>query len=679
VKQSKRTNDSYQKLSYFDESLPLEQRVELLLQRLTLREKFKLLAGRKLSWWKSAPIPRLKVPSIGMSDGPHGVSFHSSWHRTTKFPCSKCLSASWDNALARKVGRAIAEEVQAVGRHILLAPGINIDRTPLNGRTFEYYSEDPFLTKEIASSYIQGVQAQGVGACLKHFVANNQETNRFTVSAQIDERTLHELYLRAFRETIAEASPWLVMASYNKINGTYGCEHQELLCETLIDQWGFQGAVISDWWATKYIQHPENCLSAGLSLEMPKAIVYTPKRLAQAFAAGRFSQEEVNAVVRRLLRVLFLAGLFDRSKKKVRRKLCSSEHLAIARKAAEEGIVLLKNKGNFLPLDLTSISNLAIIGPMANRKMGKFLYGGSTAVVPPFEITPLKGLRKKVGKRIRLVNSPSKADCCIVCVGLTHDHGQDCENYDRNTLSLPQEQTALILETLEQNANTIVVLINGSPITMDPWVERVPAIIEAWHPGMMGGEAIANILFGTVNPSGKLPITFPRTLEDSPAHKSPRTYPGDKEVFYEEGIFVGYRHFDRQALEPLFPFGFGLSYATFSYDQLVLRPSKIAENHPLEVFVDITNESERAGAEIVQLYVRDEEASLERPPKELRGFQKVFLQPKETRTISFELTTADLSFYDPRAKKWLVEPGEFTIQVGASSRDICLEAQMHYG
>ncbi|MHA1221129.1 MAG: glycoside hydrolase family 3 C-terminal domain-containing protein, partial [Candidatus Heimdallarchaeota archaeon] len=567
---------------------------------------------------------------------------------------------------------------RAVGRHILLAPGVNIDRTPLNGRTFEYFSEDPILTKEIAIPFVDGIQSQRIGACIKHYAVNNQETNRFKVSAELDERTLNEIYLRAFRDIVLASDPWSIMCSYNKINGVYGCEHMELLHDTLIDQWGFSGYIVTDWFATRSFVHPENPIKAGLSLEMPKPFAYKMKRMKKAFEEGKFTKEELDFVVRRLLLAMFRVGLFDSEHTYPRGERNTKNNQSVALKIAEEGMVLLKNEKNLLPLDASQIKKLAILGPLANKKMGKFLYGGSSAVVPPFEVTPLKGLTEKIGDRITITKDPLTADYCILFVGLTHAKHQDRENIDRITLELPGEQITLINKTVKQNPNTIVVLINGSPLAMTKWLEKVPVVVEAWHPGMLGGEAIAKVLFGEVNPSGKLPITFPKKLEDSPAHKSKQTFPGEDKVFYEEGIFVGYRHFDKENIEPLFPFGYGLSYTSFDYSNLSMSSSKISGNQSLEILMDITNSGDRSGAEVIQLYIKDDKSSLERPEKELKAFEKVFLESKEKKTVIFEITVDDLSFYDPSEKKWKAEDGSFTIMIGSSSRDIHLETKIEF-
>ncbi|MBN1329499.1 MAG: glycoside hydrolase family 3 C-terminal domain-containing protein [Candidatus Heimdallarchaeota archaeon] len=663
---------------YYNQSLPLKDRLTSLLNELTLNEKFKLLSGKHFSLWKTKPIRRLKVKSLGMTDGPNGVGLHSSFKLMTKFPCTKCFSATWNRVLADIYGITIAKEVRAANRHVLLAPGINIDRTPLNGRTFEYFSEDPYLTKELAIPFVKGIQSQRIGACVKHYAVNNQETNRKTISSEVDDRTLNEIYLRAFRDVVQEADPWSFMGSYNKINGVYACENTELLRDMLIDQWGFTGYIVSDWWATSSLKKPENCIKAGLSLEMPKPYAYKMKRLKDAFKEGKFSKEELDFVIKRLLRVMFLVGLFDHKTMIPKGERNTTSNQLIAKKIAEDGLVLLKNECNILPLDITKIKEIAVLGPNKNKRMGKFLYGGSAAVVPPFEITPLKGIKEKLKKGVKISTNPKSADYCIIFAGLNHDKFKDSEDWDRICLELPKDQIELINETIKVNSKTIVVLINGSPIAMNEWINNVPAILEAWYPGMMGGHAIANVLFGEINPSGKLPITFPMKLSDSPAHKSERTFPGKEKVQYEEGIFVGYRHFDKEKISPQFPFGYGLSYTTFKYDNFALKSTNITDGQTVDVLIDITNIGEVEGAEIVQLYVRDDKCTLDRPPKELIGFEKITLAPKETKTVVFGITTDDLSFYEPIRKAWVIEPGTFTIMIGSSSQDIYAEKTLIY-
>ena len=643
-------------------------RITKIISELTLNEKIKLLAGR---YFSSLPIKRLGIRAFKMTDGPNGVAFHSSnLKKNTQFPTSITLSASWNRELAKEFGIATGKEVRAVGQHMILAPGININRTPLNGRTFEYFSEDPYLTKEIAIPIVEGVQSQRIGVCLKHYVANNQELNRYTISSEVDERTLNEIYLEAFREVVMKADPWSIMACYNKVNGVYGCEHTELLRETLFKKWGFNGFVVSDWFATKYLKNPVNAVKAGLSLEMPWKKIYKRGLLKKALKKGQILEAEIDFLVERFLRIQFMTGMYDPADRVPKGERNTKEHQTLARKMVEEGMVLLKNENNILPLDINNISRIAVIGPNAQKKMGKLLYGGSSAVIPPYEVTPYQGIKKKCKGKVTFVTEPSDADFVILVLGLNHDKYLDCENTDKTTLDLPIKQIELIKETVKVNPNTIIVLINGSPIKMQDWMNNIPAILEAWFLGMEGGNAIANVLFGEVNPSGKLPLTFPKELSDSPAHKSTKTYPGDDKVFYEEGIFVGYRHFDKENIEPLFPFGFGLSYTEFSYENLQVDRKEIIGDEILQVSIDVTNTGKMNGAEIVQLYVTDQKCSVTRPEKELKGFEKVFLKTKETKTVNFTLEPRDLAFYDVKTKDWIVEDGKFIIQIGKSSGDI---------
>ncbi|MHA2290066.1 MAG: glycoside hydrolase family 3 C-terminal domain-containing protein, partial [Promethearchaeota archaeon] len=612
-------------LPYRNKSLILERRIEDLLKRLTLDDKIRLLSGH--GTFNTAPINRVGLNRLRMTDGPFGVSMHSGGlSKNTRFPSTKALAASWNRDLAKKVGSAIAEEVRSHKRHILLAPGINIDRTPLNGRTFEYFGEDPYLVKELAIPFVRGVQDRQIGACVKHFVANNQEILRKKISVEIDERTLHEIYLRAFEDVIKEAQPYAVMTCYNKINGIYGSDNSYLLREILIDKWGFEGFIVSDWGATFHDElTTKSCLKAGLSLEMPSGKKYSKKLLREALGKGEIDVELINDAVKRILLIAGKTGVLDDPSSLPKGIRNSVEHQSLSREVAEEGIVLLKNDG-ILPLNLDSISSIAVLGPNKNKKFGKFLYGGSSAVKPPFEITPVEGIKKICSEKVNIINDPRKADVVLLFMGLNHDKdggrrdfvteffsrrrkrltlGHDSEAADRAQLELPKSQIELINETTRKNPNTVVILINGSPIGMKEWITDVPAVLEAWYGGMEAGNAITKILFGEVNPSGKLPITFPVDLADSPAHKSPNTYPGDLEelkVYYDEGIYIGYRHFEKNDISPLFPFGFGLSYTTFSYESLSLSKNTLDSlDDTLTVFVEIKNTGYRSGAEIIQV------------------------------------------------------------------------------
>jgi beta-glucosidase len=668
-----------QSLPFMNSNLDLEKRVEDLLSRLTLAEKFKLSSGRLM--WHTKPIKRLGVKSFTMYDGPHGVRPDTMGEKkSTYFPSAICRAATWDSKLSFEFGKAIAEEVREVGAHMLLAPGINIQRTPMNGRTFEYQTEDPFLNKILAVATVKGIQSQNIAACVKHYVCNNQEINRLTSSSEVSERALQEIYLPAFKATVQEADAWSFMTCYNKVNGIFGSENYNLLKERLIDKWGFRGFTVSDWNATAFTS-TEGCVKAGLSLEMPTAKIYSKKNMTKAFDEGKFTLNQINENIRRLLRVMFLVGLFDDQNKLPKGSRNTPEHQELARTIAEDGIVLLKNDNDLLPLNINNVNKLAVTGPNANFRVqgGDILSGGGSSInFPPYEITPLEGLRHKCKNNVEILEDPSKADITVIFAGLNHNHGMDAEGEDKEDFRLPLEQIKLIKETVQKNPNTIVVLISGSPIEMDDWIEQIPSVVKAWYGGMEAGAAIANVLFGDVNPSGKLTITFPRKLSDSPAHASKRSYPGNEKVFYDEGIFVGYRHFDSKNIDPLFPFGYGLSYTTFTYSNLTIDREVMREDDTIKISVDITNSGKITGKEVVQLYVRDIDSSVERPLKELKGFIKISLESGQTETVVFELNKNDLSFYNPRENSWVVEKGIFKILIGSSSRDIRLEGAFEY-
>jgi len=668
-------NNEIKTLPFMDSNLDLEKRVEDLLGRLTLKEKFTLCSGTKNFFTK--PIMRLGIKSFKMTDGPHGIGPHSSKNaECTYFPTAICRTATWNPELSEQFGVALAQEVRDIGYHMILGPGVNIHRTPLCGRTFEYQTEDPYLNKKMAVPVVKGVQSQKIAACVKHYICNNQELNRFTVSSEVSERALQEIYFPAFKGTVREADVWSFMACYNKINGIYGCEHKNLIRERLMEEWGFRGFVVSDWIATAKTTSTESCINAGLTLEMPLQIKYKKKLLKQALLEGKITEETLNENIKRLLRVMFLTGLLDDESLIPPGSRNTPEHQVIARKIAEEGIVLLKNKDNLLPLNINTLKKIAVIGPNADKKMGEG--GGSSQIRPPYEITPLQGLKNKCRDKVDIVNSTSEADLVIIFAGLNHEKGMDSEHSDRDSFDLLSEQIELINKTVQENPKTIVVLISGSPVNMVDWIENVPTVIEAWYAGQEAGNAIADILFGDVNPSGKLPITFPKKLSDSPAHVSTRTYPGNEKVYYDEGIFVGYRHFDTKDIKPLFPFGYGLSYTTFAYDNLKINKKAVMGDEKFTVSVDITNISDYTGAEVVQLYIQDVECSVERPLKELKGFKKIKLKPGEKKTVIFELDKRDLSFYDEKTSCWKAEKGIFNILVGSSSRDIHQKEEIEY-
>ncbi len=670
---------------YLDERRSIEDRIEDLLSRLTLKEKFSLLSSQgRHRIYTTKEIKRLKIPGYKVTDGPFGVAGHSSgFKKNTRFPATISLAASWNRELARNVGTAIGRETRATGRHVLLAPGINIQRTPLGGRTFEYYSEDPFLTKELAVQFVKGVQSQGIAACAKHYAANNQDKDRKTMSTEIDERTLHEIYLRAFRALVKDADVWTFMTCYNKVNGTYGAENQYLIRDILMDKWGFDGMVMTDWLATGKIQTTEGCVDAGLSLEMPFPTRYKISSLQKAYNDAKFSDDALNSLVRRNLRTMMRTRAFDRPKSINPGVRNTPEHQELARHAAEEGMVLLKNERRLLPLNIEDLESIALLGPNLRKKFGRIGYGGSSAVVPPYEITPFQGMKNKCKGKVKIIQNPAQADAVILFVGLNHSKGMDAETDDRSTLDLPEQQVELIRETAAQNENTIVVLIAGSPIAMEPWLNEVPVVLDAWYSGMEGGNAIANVLFGDICPSGRLPITFPKKLSDSPAHHSgdPRNYPGDdqKKVFYDEGIFVGYRWFDEKDIEPLFPFGYGLSYTAFELDSITPDKETLSSTEDtVTLSIELKNTGDASGSEVVQVYSRNLQSSVEKPPKELVGFEKVFLHPNERKTVNIQIKAEDLGVYDISSHDWFIEPGEFQLEIGRSSRETLITTKISY-
>ncbi|MFW9794388.1 MAG: beta-glucosidase [Candidatus Thorarchaeota archaeon] len=675
---------------YLDEKTEIENRVSDLLSRLTMKEKFMLLTshGRR-RWYSTKPINRLKIPSFKMTDGPLGAAMHSSgFKKNTRFPVTISLAATWNRSLMEEVGVAMGREVRAVGRHILLAPGLNICRTPLNGRTFEYYSEDPYLTKELAIPLVKGIQSQRIAACLKHYAANNQETDRLTSSSEVDERTLQEIYLRAFRGVVKEADPWSFMTSFNMVNGAYSCENEYLLQKTLMDEWGFDGLVMTDWFATRRVKTTGACINAGLTLEMPWPRIYKVSALKKSYKNREFTDETLNDRVRRNIRVMMLTGLFDSSESLPQGVRNTPDHQKLVRRAAEEGIVLLKNTRNVLPLDIDNLKRIGVYGKHMRKKFGRLLYGGSSAVRPPYEVTPFEGLEQKVRGRIEITAydrlNQAFSEVAIVFVGQDHGRGGDSEFGDRKSIHLREDQVRLIKKVASAHSKTVVCIIAGSPISMDDWIKDVEAVLMCWYGGMEAGHAIANVLFGDVNPSGKLPLTFPRRLEDSPAHITGdrRNYPGDekKRIYYDEGIFVGYRWFDEKKIEPLFPFGFGQSYTQFEFGTIQLNRQFITKaEDALLVDVDVINIGQRAGSEVVQVYAKDVEASVERPPQELVGFEKVHLEPGETRKVSVTVKAEDLAFYDVDKHDWVLEQGDFKLLVGKSSREILGEAEFSYG
>jgi len=684
-----------QRALYLDPNRALEARVEDLLSRLTLEEKLALVHAD--SKFTTAAIPRLGIPRRWLSDGPHGVREDvgpDNWlpaGRTDDFasfmPALIGLAATWNPDLGKAYGEVIGQEARQRNKQIMLGPGMNIMRTPLNGRNFEYLGEDPFLTSRMVVSYIRAVQSQEVASCAKHFAANDQEWERGTINVEMDERALREIYLPPFRAAVQEAGVLSVMSAYNKFRGQYCSENDYLINKILKGEWGFKGLVMSDWGGTHSTQ---GAVLNGLDLEMGTELVpYDEFYLARAFREGLKSGEyQVSGLddkVRRNLREMFATRAIEG---RGPGSLNTREHQATARRIAEESMVLLKNEANALPLEANKIKSIAVIGENAVRLQA---YGGGSARIKAFyEVTPLEGILRRVGDRAnvsfsmgyqekagddlatRAVQAAKQADVVIYVGGLNHALGYDAEGIDRKDMRLPYGQDELLRRLVEANPQTIVVLLGGGPVEMGSWLAQIPAVLQIWYPGMEGGNALAAVLFGDVNPSGKLSCTFPKRLEDSPAHAL-GAYPGkDGTVRYEEGLLVGYRWFDTRKVEPLFPFGFGLSYTRFEYSDLKLVPAKDAKAVVLAEFA-VKNIDARDGAEVAQLYVQELQPRLPRPLKELKGFRKIFLKAGEKQTVSIPLERSAFAFYDPQKRGWAADKGNFSILVGSSSRDIRLQ------
>lgn len=678
---------------YQDASQPLEARVEDLLARLTLAEKISLIHAD--SKFTTAAIPRLGIPRRWLSDGPHGVredigpdTWQPSGHTddfSTAMPCGICLAATWNPELGFNDGKVIGQEARARGKDIMLGPGVNILRTPLCGRNFEYLGEDPFLTSRMAVGYIRGEQSQDVSSCVKHFALNNQEFQRGSINVEVDERALREIYLPAFKAAVQEAGVWSVMGAYNQLRGQHCCENDYLLNTVLKGEWGFKGLVMSDWDGT---HNTREAVLNGLDLEMGTETNYNDFYLAQPYLdglkRGEFPLASLDDKVRRNLRVMIATHVLDADRKPG--SLNTDAHEAVARQVAEEGIVLLKNEHHLLPLDTANLKSIAVIGENATHLQA---HGGDSSGIKAFyEITPLAGILKRAGRDVnitfsegyqknggddltaRAVAAAKAADVVIYVGGLNHDKGLDCEGADRADLKLPGGQDALIQKIATANPRTIVVL-EGTMVEMDPWLDQVPAVLQAWYPGMEGGNALAAILFGDVNPSGKLPCTIPKRLADSPAHALD-AYPGTNgTVTYSEGLLVGYRWFDTKKIAPQFPFGFGLSYTTFAYSHLKLIPGN-GTNELVTAQFDLKNTGSRAGAEVAELYVHQDHPGLPRPEKELKGFKKVLLEPGEQQTISIPLGKTAFAYYNPDKTSWIMEPDDFQISVGSSSLNLPL-------
>lgn len=723
------TNNSRTALPvYLDETKPVEERVEDALSRMTLEEKVRILHAQ--SKFSSAGVPRLGIPDIWCTDGPHGIRPEVLWDEweqagwtndsCTAYPALTCLAATWDRSLAESYGISIGEEAKYRRKNVLLGPGVNIYRSPLNGRNFEYMGEDPYLAGKMSAQYVRGVQSNGVAACVKHYALNNQESHRHTVDVHVDDRALYEIYLPAFKAAVQEGGAWSIMGSYNLYKNQHCCHNQYLLNDILKGEWGFDGAVISDWGG---VEVTSEAISNGLDLEYGtwtdgltegKSNVYDTYHLAlpylERLRSGEADVKTLDEKVRRVLRLQMRTNLS--ANHSTGRFVCP-EHSAVARRIGDDGIVLLKNDG-ILPLDTTGSKKILVVGENAIKKLT--VGGGSSSLKAQYEILPLEGLqaaldgkaevkyeRGYVGEVLNSYNGVSTgqdlsdsrtpeqlvndavaaaadADYVIVFGGLNKSKHQDAESADRLDYSLPYGQDALVEALAEVNANLVFVNISGNAVAM-PWLPKVKAVLQGWFLGSEAGNSIADVLTGRVNPSGKLPFTFPVALADGPI-SSERQYPGIKregekvyDEYYTEGIYVGYRWYESRNVPVLFPFGHGLSYTEFEYGEAKLSASALAEGRTLEVSVPVKNVGKMAGAEVVQLYVSDPECSVDRPVKELKGFGKLYLEPGETGVLKFTLGTDDLAFFDPGKHEWVAEPGVYRVLVGASSADIRAEAE----
>ena len=812
-------NDERNKMSfpYFDKTLSIEERVEDLLKRMTLEEKIEMLGG---TGFETKVIERLGIPPLNMADGPLGVR----WDNSTALPSGILLGATWNPEIVTEFGKVLATETKAKGRHVILAPCVNIARIPVGGRNFESFGEDPFLTSRITVNYIKGVQNENVVATVKHFAANNQEHQRDFVNTIVEERTLNEIYFPAFKSAVEEANVLAVMCAYNKLNGPYCSENDYLLVDVLKNKWKFNGLVMSDWGA---VHNSLPVFNSGLDLEMPTGKYLNADSLFQKIKSGELSELKLDDKVRRILRVMFTIGLFD-GYQYDSTKVNTDKHKQVALNIAKDGIVLLKNENSILPLDLNKIKSIAVIGP--NSKVAITGGGGSSMVVPFKSVSPLEALQNKIGDKVKInftqgsmidgdtnpidprllftnrdekengfkseyftnmnlegeparlnidksisfmwndkgpfedfqkdnfsvrwtgylkpdksdkytfdvssddgvrlyiddkliindwndhavltnsytmelnagqlykikleyyekgggaiikfgwrkpneqlisdaITAAKNSDIAIVFAGTNANY--ESEGFDRKDLVLPNEQDDLIKRVAEANPNTIVVLTTGSPVLMDDWLNNVDGLIEAWFAGEQAGSAIVEVLLGETNPSGKLPMTFPKRWEDCSAFDSYKKLDGT--TIYEDGIYVGYRHFEKNNIKPLFPFGFGLSYTTFKYNDLKLSSKDVNHNDKLLVKLSVKNTGNVNGSEVVQLYIKDIQSSIDRPVKELKGFKKVNLNPGEEKVVEFTIDKNALSFFDPKTKEWTAENGEFEILIGSSSQDIKLK------
>ncbi len=702
---------------YLDESKSIAERVEDALSRMSMEEKVALCHAQ--SKFTSPGVPRLGIPELMMSDGPHGVREEISWDSwkeagwtsdsCTAFPALTALAATFDPDLSALYGKSIGEEARYREKDVLLGPGVNIYRLPLNGRNFEYMGEDPYLASRMVVPYVQAVQKNGVAVCVKHFALNNQEKSRLEIDVEVDDRALREIYLPAFKAAVQEGGAWSIMGAYNKYRGEHCCHNQILLNEILKKEWGFDGAVISDWGGTHDTkQAAENGLDIemgtrtdGLTTSEANAFdrYYLATPYLEALRAGEVSMAALDDKARRVLTLIFRTSM---NRNRPWGSFVTEEHSEAARKIAEAGIVLLKNEGKVLPLDPGNVKRIVVVGDNATRI--QTAGGGSSRLKAAYEVTPLEGLITRFGSNCQVayvhgyapdanetenralsdeaVKAVADADVVLFVGGLNKNNHQDAESTDRKEYNLPYGQDRLIDELVKVNDNVVVILVSGNAVAM-PWLDRVPAVLQAWYLGSEAGNAIASVVSGDVNPSGKLPFSFPVVLEDNAAVSfGPKSYPGvDGHQCYSEGILVGYRWFDTKNIRPLFAFGHGLSYTVFDFGTPEVDKKTYKSGDRVALSVDVTNTGKVSGSETVQVYVkRESESAVLRAEKELKGFKKVVdLKPGETRRVEIELPVDEWAYYDAGQAGWVLEPGIYKLLVGASSADIRGEATVNVG
>lgn len=695
---------------YLDPNANIEDRVEDAITRMTTHEKIQMLHAQ--SKFTSAGVPRLGIRQLNMADGPHGVREELEWNTwnvakwtndyIVAFPSLTCLASTWNTDLSSAYGNAVSEEFAFRGKDIMLGPGVNIQRTPMNGRAFEYMGEDPFLAGTIAVPYIKASQANGVACCLKHFVLNDQEIDRFAVNVNVSERALREIYLEPFRRAVDEAHVYTIMGSYNMWKGTHCCHHDELLNGILKKEWNWDGAVISDWGGTT---NTLEAATGGLDIEMGTYTdgktresnfgydqYYLGNPFEKLITEGKLPMSVLDEKVRRVLRTIFRTAM---NPQKVIGSQCSEAHYEVCRQVGEEGIVLLKNQNNILPIDASKYNRILVVGENATRSLTKG--GGSSELKSLRDISPLEALQEVYGEKVdtargyysgravydhvdmldpekqaaykkEALDKAKSADLIIYIGGMNKNTRQDCENGDRESYDLSYGQNELITELSKIQPNIVVVTFGGNPYNM-PWIDKIAALTHCWYLGSEAGTALVNVLSGKVSPSGKLPVTFARNYDDYPYVKfGAEAYPGvNKQVYYKEDIFVGYRHFTSNKVQPLFPFGFGLSYTTFNYS----KPSATLSDDVIAVEVEITNSGKTAGKEVVEIYAAAPKSKVVRPVRELKGFAKTrLLQSGESELIRINIPKKELAYFDEDSHSWSITPGTYTLHVGASVDDI---------